>query len=199
MERVISKEQLKSLRLPAVVVWLAVFLLMAGLVSAQQQYKIVDIRVEGNQNASEKTIRNVANLRIGSYLSGTAIQDAVKNLYDKGIFRDIVVDVEQVAAGVVVVFKVSEYPQLTSIDYVGNKKIDDKEMKELVKLAEGGYISDHLIVQTQSKIRNAYMNKGYFLIEVKPELTYSEDSSKADLVIRIKEYGIGINQAGNHT
>ena len=108
-------------RLLPVAVWAAVVLLMHGAVQAQT-YKVVDIRVSGNTRSSEQMIRNTAASTLGSELTGTELQDAVKNLYSKGIFRDISIDLDQVSGGVIVTIKVTEYPKLSALAFKGNKR-----------------------------------------------------------------------------
>ena len=186
MDSRIGREKLMHRLLP-IIMWAAVFLLVVGTARAQS-YKIVDIRVNGNVHSSEKMITNVAALRIGSDLTGTIVQQAVRNLYSKGIFRDIVIDVEQVTAGVVVSINVQEYPLLSKIEFEGNKKIKDKDLKELLRLAPGGYIADHLLMQARNKIEAEYMSKGYFLAKAEPELKYAPDSASADMIFKINEY-----------
>ncbi len=175
------------MRLLSKLIWTAVFLVICGGAAAQQ-HKIVDIRVTGNIHSSEKLVKNVAAFRLGRELSGSDVQDAVKNLYAQGIFKDISVDIESVTAGIVVNIIVSEYPILSSIAYQGNKKIKDKDIEELLRLAPGGYISDHLAIQAKKKIESEYMSKGYFLAVATPDIKYSTDSARADLIFRIKEY-----------
>jgi len=186
MEHHSSREKLIR-RLPLIAIWAAVFLLVCGPVYSQE-YRVADIQVAGNVHASEMTVKNVAALRIGSELTGTMLQDAVKNLYAKGIFKDIVIDVEQTTAGLVVIIRVTEYPQLTEISFKGNKKISEKDLKELIRLASGGYISDYLLVQSKTKIEDEYKSKGYYLAEVTPKLEYAADSTSAKLVYDINEY-----------
>lgn len=186
MENRHSREKL-IYRLWPILICIAAILIPLGSTQAQD-YKIVDIRVSGNIVASEKMIKNVAALRIGSDLTGTTIQDAVKSLYAKGIFRDIAVDVEQTNAGVVVLINVSEYPKLTGITFEGNKEISEKDLREILHLAVGGYIADHLVMQAKNKILAEYTEKGYFLAWVTSEIVYSTDSTQAELKFDIKEY-----------
>jgi outer membrane protein insertion porin family len=174
-------------RILPVAVWVVVLTLLAGQ-GWGQSYKIVDIRVTGIVRASEAMIKNVAAMQIGEELTGTILQDAVKNLYAKGIFKDIAVDVEQAPAGVIVTIAVREYPQLSSVTFKGNKKLSEKNLNELIKLAPGGYITDHLIIQSRSRIENEYMGKGYFLAQAVPTLDFTPDSAQAALVFTIKEY-----------
>jgi outer membrane protein insertion porin family len=181
-----SRDTLISRLLP-VAVWAAVVLLMCGAVQAQS-YRVVDIRVSGNTRASEQMVRNTAALTLGSELSGTELQDAVKNLYAKGIFRDISIDLDPVSGGVIVTIKVTEYPKLSALAFKGNKKISEKKLKELLHLAPGGYISDNLMVKAKSQIETEYMGKGYFLAEARPDLTFNADSSEAQLTFIIKEF-----------
>ncbi|MEZ5358385.1 MAG: outer membrane protein assembly factor BamA [Candidatus Zixiibacteriota bacterium] len=186
MEECNSRDKL-TIRLLFVAIWTAVFFVICGSATAQIN-KIVDVRVSGNIHASEKLIKNVAAFYLGRDLTATDIQDAVKNLYAQGIFKDVAIDVEQVTAGLVVTIIVSEYPILSTVRYKGNSKIKEKELDELVRLAPGGYISDHLARQAKKKIETEYMSKGYFLANATPVIDYAPDSSRADLVFNIKEY-----------
>jgi outer membrane protein insertion porin family len=186
MDLRISREKLIG-RLLSVVGWTAVFLLVCGTARGQQ-YNIVDVRVEGLVHSTDKMVKNVAALKIGSELTGTMLQEAVKSLYAKGIFKDIAIDAEQVTAGVILTIIVSEYPLLTSISFKGNKKIKEKDLKELIRLAPNGYVADHLLMQAKSKIEAEYMTKGFFLARADHELNYAPDSATADLVFNIKEY-----------
>lgn len=161
--------------------------MMWGAVASSQQLRIVDIKVTGTIHSSAKMIRNSAALKIGNDLNGSELQEAVKRLFAKGIFKDIAVDVEKISGGVIVTFEVSEYPKLTTITFSGNEKISDKDLKKIILLAPGGFISDHLVRQAASKIEAAYVEKGYFLAESNPELKYAPDSAQADLVFNIKE------------
>ncbi len=174
-------------RLPLILIWMAV-LLIWGQVASSQQLRIAEIKVKGTVHSSEKMIRNSAALRIGSDLSGSDLQEAIKRLFAKGIFKDIAVDVEQMSGGVIVTFIISEYPKLKSITFSGNDKISEKDLKKTIHLAPGGFISDHLVGQAGSKIEASYVEKGYFLAEANPQLVYSPDSAQADLVFNIEEH-----------
>lgn len=174
-------------RLLPVAVWAAVVLLLPGLVRAQS-YRIVDIRVAGNTRATEQMIRNTAALTLGTELTGTELQDAVKNLYAKGIFRDVAIDLESVSGGVVVTIQVAEYPKLSALRFKGNKKLSEKDLKNLIHITPGGYISDNLMMKAKGQIESGYMEKGYYLAEARPEMTYNADSSDAELTFTIREY-----------
>lgn len=186
MDESISRDKLSGRLLP-VLLWVVVFLVICAQAQAQT-YRIVDIQVSGNVRASEKLIKNAAALPLGGDLTGSILQDAVKNLYAQGIFRDIAIDVEPVTAGVIVTIIVREHPTLTKISFKGNDKIKDKDLRDLIKMTPGGYVAPHLAVQAGSKIETEYMNKGYFLTQVTPDITYSSDSAEAELIFTIREY-----------
>ncbi|MFH1699835.1 MAG: outer membrane protein assembly factor BamA [Candidatus Zixiibacteriota bacterium] len=183
------RDGIRGIIIPGVIAFALVIIVSSPAAAQQyQQYKIVDIQVSGNVNSSETMIKNIAAFPLGGTLKGTEVQGAVKSLYAQGIFRDISVEIEPVTAGIIIHIKVSEYPQLTSIKYDGNDKIKDKDLEELLRLAPGGFISDHLALQAKAKIEAEYMAKGYFLAKANPELKYSEDSTHADLTFKIKEF-----------
>ena len=181
-----SREKLRR-RLSTVVIAVAAVLCMSWPAGAQNN-RIIDIRVSGNIHASEEMIKNVAALKIGADPTSAMLQDAVKNLYGKGIFKDVAIDAEQMPSGVVLTITVKEYPQLTGISFAGNKEISRKDLEKLIQLAPTGYISDHLLMTAKNKIEAEYMGKGYFLTQADPILKYSPDSASAELIFNIKEY-----------
>lgn len=162
-------------------------LLAFGSVSAQTEYRVVDVEVKGNRVATSSLILGVSSIAKGAPLTPSAIQNTMHRLYGLGIFRDVRLDAEEVNGGLKVIIVVDELPKLVGLTFDGNKKFKEKDLKEKTGLGVGGYISPYLIETKKQEILTAYAEKGYFQARVRPELTYNADSSEASLKYHIDE------------
>ena len=172
--------------------WIALFLLFSIVainnpLSAQGNLSIVDIEVEGNQRASRSLILGVSSFDIGSTLSPTDITQTVQRLYGLGIFSDIKIEAEQQADGIKLYIIVSELPKLIGIEFIGNDKIKDKDIKEKLGVGVGGYISPNIIHDKKNQIKKIYAEKGYFQAQIGSGLVYNDDSTEATLTYTIEE------------
>lgn len=156
--------------------------------AAQENPRVVKLDVVGNRIATPSLILGVAAIDLGSPLTPTAVQESIHRLYSLGIFRDVRIEAEEVIGGLQVYIVVSELPKLSALEFTGNSKISDKDLRNELNLGVGGYISPFLVYQKKEEIRTKYANKGYFQAEVIPELVYTADSSQASLTYRIKEH-----------
>ncbi len=160
---------------------------IAGTVTAQSDYKVVAIEVEGNLIASKTLILGVTSIYIGSPLNQTAIQESIKRLYGLGIFYDVQIEAEEVTGGLKAIVVVIELPKLIGLDITGNKKIKTKDIKESLGLGIGGYISPFLVHEKRQKIIDKYAEKGYFQATVTGSLDYNTDSTEATLIYSVVE------------
>lgn len=167
-------------------VCLTLFVLCAAA-TAQESPRVVKLDVIGNRIATPSLILGVAAIDLGSPLTPTAVQESIHRLYSLGIFRDVRVDAEEITGGLHVFIVVSELPKLAGLDFEGNDKVSDDDLREKLNLGVGGYISPYLVYQKNEEILDLYANKGYFRAEVTPELDYNADSTEATLTYRIKE------------
>ena len=160
---------------------------MAALSRAQEGYIVRQVKVTGNRVATESLILGVSSIDVGSPLTPTAVAETIRRLYGLGIFRDVEVDAEQVSNGLDVTIVVSELPKLSGIEFKGNDKISEKDLRKTINLGVGGYISDYLIFQASTEIRKKYAKEGYFQAQVDGVLNYNADSTEAALTFNIKE------------
>lgn len=155
--------------------------------SAQADYRVVKVEVEGNRVASKSLILGVSSIAVGSPLTPQLTTETIRRLYGLGIFSDVRIEVEEVTGGIAVYLVVEELPKLSGLEFEGNEKADDKDLKEELRLGVGGYISPYLIEQKKQNIKNYYAEKGYFQAVVTPSLTYNADSTEAILRYTINE------------
>jgi len=166
---------------------LFVTLLLPGYSAAQEAYRVVEIAVEGNRITTSSLILGVSSISKGSALTPGVIQQTIHRLYGLGIFKDVTLEVEEVAGGLKVYIIVSELPKLSGLTFSGNNKIKSKDLKEKIGLGVGGYISPYLTNLKKHTLLDLYAEKGYFQAKISTELTYNSDSTEASLTYKIDE------------
>ncbi len=162
-------------------------LFLGQAIHAQQQFNVVSVEVEGNRIATKSLILGVASIDEGMSLTPTVITETIRRLYGLGLFSDVRIEAEPVVGGLKVFIVVKELPKLSNLGFDGNKKIKTKDLKEEVALAEGVHISPYLISEKKNQIAEMYAEKGYFQADIKPEVSYLDDSTLASLKYHIDE------------
>lgn len=166
---------------------LLILTVLTPLKAQDNKYRVVDVVVEGNRVASQSLILGVSSIDLGSPLTPAITAETIRRLYGLDIFSDVRLEAEEVSGGLKVYIIVKELPKLTALNFDGNSKIDDSDLKEELSLGVGGYISPYLIQQKTNQIKQKYAGKGYFQAEVQHELTYNTDSTEAQLTFKINE------------
>lgn len=160
---------------------------MAQAQAQSQSFNVVDVKIEGNRQATSNLIMSVAGIKKGDDLTATVTQDALRRLYGLGFFKDIEVLAEEVTGGLNIIIKVTELPKLRELIFEGNKEVKSDKLKDELGLTTSNYLSNNLVFEKKNAIIDLYGEKGYFMAAVKYELKYTEDSTQADLIYKINE------------
>jgi outer membrane protein insertion porin family len=93
------------------------------LFSQNDEIRILDIVVEGNQRLSEQDIQRNARLYKGMNIKGAEIQQAIKRLWNLNRFGNIQILVdEETEEGIYLRIIIEEYPSLGEVEFEGNKR-----------------------------------------------------------------------------
>ncbi|MFZ1082120.1 MAG: outer membrane protein assembly factor BamA, partial [Candidatus Kryptoniota bacterium] len=163
-----------------------------GAPQKAQPVKVLGISVEGNKLTEAGAIIRYSGLKIGGEFTpgGDEIRQAIKQLWSLGIFSDIQILIDnQVADGVYLLIKVTEYPRLNDIVLKGNDELNDKDIKEQINLVKGQIVNPQTLSTFAYNIKKKYDDKGYLLATIDPELVPVADTSAAsvNLVVKIDE------------
>ncbi|MDO9577718.1 MAG: outer membrane protein assembly factor BamA [Candidatus Cloacimonadales bacterium] len=153
-------------------------LLMIFCFSFAQNSLILDIEITGNQNIDTELIRSMLTLEIGDMLDPEKAAKSINNLYQLGVFEDVLIEKENLAQGISLVVSVKEFPIVDKIEFSGNKKISTNKLLESIELKSGSYWSPFLQKEVEAAILAAYKEKGFHLAEV----TFTEELSDENLV-----------------
>ena len=96
-------------------------ILFAFLFSQDDDIRIIDIRVEGNQRLSAQDIQRNARLYKGMLIQGPEIQQAIKRLWNLNRFGNIQILVDdETDDGIYLQIIVEENPTLGEVEFEGN-------------------------------------------------------------------------------
>ncbi|HSA24099.1 MAG TPA: POTRA domain-containing protein, partial [Myxococcota bacterium] len=135
--------------------------------------------VRGNKRVENDAIRVVLQSQPGEPLSRTQLAADLKAIYGLGYFADVRAELEDSDEGPKLVFVVTEKPSIASVDYRGNEEVDNEKLKEVVDIQPLSVLDVAKIRANEVKIRDLYVEKGFFLAEVTHELKPAPDNSVA--------------------
>ena len=130
--------------------------------------EVSSVRVEGNRRVEEAAVLAAVQIRQGQRLSEQRIREDIKSVYRSGFFRDVRVDVTpaDLEGGAVVTFLVQENPAVREVVISGNKKIEEDDIREVIDISPFAVYNEADVAENERRIRDLYIEKGYFLAEV---------------------------------
>ncbi|MBI2967616.1 MAG: outer membrane protein assembly factor BamA [Bacteroidetes bacterium] len=155
------------------------------------EYEIGGITVSVATHFDPLALGNLAGLSIGEkiMIPGDKIADAIRTLWKQGLFDDISIRATSIVENrIFLELALTERPRLSKFSFTGIRKGEADELREKIKLFRGKTISDELFVSTDYKVKEYFIEKGFFNISVNlvrekdPEVQGSEI-----LNIRIKK------------
>ncbi|EAK0816563.1 outer membrane protein assembly factor BamA [Campylobacter lari] len=157
--------------------WFVFFALSSSLCAAT----IKDIKFEGLSQLSKESAIAISKLKIGQKIDPASIDTAIKNLFDRNYFKDIVVEEKNG----VLIFKVVEKPFIGKIDIQGIASNDRKQIESLVGLKPGILYDENSAKEAAEKIKLFYQAKGFYdtVVEIKDEKLSNSSSLKLTFVV----------------
>jgi len=127
---------------------------------------IVEIRVQGNERASEAAVINTLGLEAGAEYPYADVREGLERLYRMGVFDDIRVYIEPVNGGDRLTIEVVERPVVASLKIRGNDEVSEKDIRERIKVSVGSSLDPQLVHESVLGIRELCREKGYYFAEV---------------------------------
>ena len=152
----------------------------------QAQGTVTGVRVEGTRRIDEAAVLAAIGLRTGDKLNAQKVRRDLKAVYNTGWFVDVVVDLVDEDGGYVVVFRVKEKPAIREVNIEGEKKLDEDDILEVVDVRAFSVLNPATIADTMQKIRDLYIEKGYYLAEVEFE-TSPVGEDQVDVTFTVTE------------
>lgn len=161
---------------------LALALLGASPVFAQEAGRIEQIVVRGNERIEDSTVETYLAVRRGDTFDPGALDTSLKNLFATGLFEDVAIRREN---GTLVV-DVVENPILNRIAFEGNRTIEDKILEAEVQLRPRVVYTQQRVQDAVQRILELYRRSGRYAARVEPKIIELEQN-RVDLVFEIDE------------
>ncbi len=140
------------------------------------------IVVEGNRRVEADTIRSYFKRGPGGAIGRPELDNALKALFETGLFQDVRITP---AAGRIVVVVV-ENQVINRIAFEGNKKVKDEQLLAEIQSKPRGALSKPAVQADTSRITEIYRRNGRFDVRVEPKII-ERPNNRVDLVFEITE------------
>lgn len=138
---------------------------------------ISKIEFDGLKNVKKSDLTSITSSFVGEPFTEDLYIEMVDRLYSMDLFEDIIPYAEhdpKNSQTVLVKFVITERPVITVINFIGNQKIRNGELRELVKIKTSDVFVESKVLMDERIIRDYYIEKGYTDVKV------SHDFQKTD-------------------
>ncbi len=165
---------------------------------APQQLPIIrQISVAGNERVEPETIGSYLAVNVGDPFDPTQLDLSLKNLFNTGLFSDV----EMQEQNGVLIVKVVENPIINRVVFEGNKKLDNDELAEEVRVRPRTVFTRAKVRADVKRMLELYRNSGRFAAIIEPKVVQLEQN-RVDLLFEIQEGPktkvSRVNFLGNH-
>lgn len=162
-----------------------VLMLMQGLAVAIQPFRIEAIQAEGLQRLEVATVLSYLPLSVGDELNAATSQQAMRALYQTGLFRNVVL----LRDDATLIVRVDERPAIVSFEVEGNDKIGGDELDKALTeagLAVGELFRQSLLDQVKQEMQRQYYSNGFYGVSIESEVT-ELDNNRVSIKIDVEE------------
>ena len=160
----------------------ALLALSVGTMAEAQSYRFTSVVVEGNQNVDDETVVGFARIARTRSMSAGELNAAFQRVAGSGFFRNV----EFEPRGNRLVIRVEEYPIINRVNFEGNRRIDDDEMRALVQSRPGAVYSPAQVEADATAIAEAYAEQGRLAARITPQLI-ERDGGRVDVAFEVVE------------
>ena len=143
---------------------------------------IKSIVVSGAQRLEPTTVLSYMKLRVGQPYTQEAADQALKDLFETELFKDVSIRNDQ---GTVTI-EVVENPVINRILLEGNKRIKEDKIYPEIRLAPRQIFTRSKVRADVARIIELYKRKGRFAASVEPKMVQL-DQNRVDIVFEINE------------
>ncbi|HYI09306.1 MAG TPA: outer membrane protein assembly factor BamA [Thermoanaerobaculia bacterium] len=160
---------------------------LSDIAGAVERFEVV-----GNTSVASDTIRVYLGINPGDPYNPVAIQQNFTNLWQTGLFDDIRIEAEKGDTGVVVRAIVKERPRIGSVEYRGNKELNQQKITEALEgdkidLHVGNTVEQTLVRRAAESIKNAYTQGGFEGVSVDAIMEDMQEPGEKKIVFVINE------------
>ena len=134
-----------------------------------ETYTLAGFEVEGCVATSKNSVIINTGLRLGDKITvpGPVIGDAVKSLWEQGVFADIEMSIERIVDNNLFLrIKVLEQPKVNKVNFRGVSKTQSDELREKLRFVNNTMWTAEKAQRAERVVRNYFMEKSYYNAKV---------------------------------
>ncbi len=147
-----------------------------------QAATLSSIQVSGNERIDSATIRSYVTVDIGENFGQSDLNDTLNVLFATGFFADV----DVTSSGNTIYISVVENPVVVQITFIGNRKVRDPQLAEIVQTEVRGVLSDAVLAADIRAIQERYRQEGRGEATVDVEIQ-SVEGNLANVIFYINE------------
>lgn len=162
---------------------------MAREANGEAAEKIGAITFEGLRRVDEDAIKRLLKLRNGNAIDPALATEDLRALWDTGFFRDVRIERERAADGTItLIYVLQEKPTIREVSYVGRDALSEDDVSGVVDVKAFTILNVEKLKRNVEKIKNLYVEKGYYLADVTYRVEPVADTEfEVDVVFDIVE------------
>ena len=132
---------------------------------------ISEVRIVGVKKVEPDAVLVHIQSRVDRKPDRKTLQGDVRRIWNMDIFQDVVIEArEGKNESIVLVYKLTEKPALDEVLYEGNREISKDDIEDVVDLKPFQVLDVARVRANVTKIQKLYIDKGYFLAQVRYEI-----------------------------
>ncbi|MDT8400237.1 MAG: outer membrane protein assembly factor BamA [Bacteroidales bacterium] len=134
------------------------------------EYVVGDITVSGVKYLDTNAIVGLSGIRKYSRIlvPGEVITNAVQKLWSQGLFSDVKISATEIRSDTIFLnIYLGERARISSVEYFGIKQNEVQDVTDKVNLMAGSQVTDHVISNTISIIKDHFIEKGFLNTDVR--------------------------------
>ncbi len=170
------------LRLIAVFCAIAMTFAVSTRDAHAQNYTFSNIDIQGNKRIEDIAILTYAGITRGQTITAGELNDVYQRIEDSGVFETVELD----PRGNTLVITVTERPTINQINFEGNSRVRDNELRAIVGSTQRRVFVPEQAERDAAAIASVYAQEGRLAAKVTPKIIRLSDN-RVDLVFEILE------------
>jgi outer membrane protein insertion porin family len=125
--------------------------------------------VDGVKYLDQNVLIMLSGLNVGDKIKvpGDKITDAVRKLWDQGLFENVGISATQINGNLIFLqLTLKERPRVSKFTFSGLRKSEADDIRTKINLTRGDVATDHLFIKTKKIIADHFSEKGYLNTQV---------------------------------
>lgn len=165
-----------------------IFLINGAYAQQKNSFKILDIRVEGNETVDARTVIAQTGLRIDEEIQipGDRTINAINRLWELNLFSDVQLLIDkQVDNGIFLLIVVVEHPRLEKFVISGNDGISTSDIEDIVNKISRPILRPQDVSKIKRSLISKYAEEGYNNVSIQIDTFsfYDADSLKNEFKV----------------